>query len=78
MREYAAGIFAIVQSLFSLIPKGTLMTLFQQIQQFQAGAEQGIYSESEYKKLLLEILLTDQTIAIVDEYPTEEIGDFYG
>lgn len=33
------------------------MTLFKEIQQLQAGMEQGIYAEDEYRLLLLEIVL---------------------
>ena len=45
------------------------MTLFQLIAQIQSGMEQGIYSEAEYKKILLETLLSDQTIAIGQDEP---------
>lgn len=33
------------------------MTLYQEIAQLQAGMEQGIYSEEDYAKALLEIIL---------------------
>lgn len=33
------------------------MTLFQEIQQLQAGMEQGLYASEEYVQLLLEIVL---------------------
>ncbi len=49
------------------------MTMYQQIVQIQLGMEQGIYTESDYKKLLIETLLTDQTIAIgQDERPEDQ------
>ena len=51
------------------------MTLFQSIQQIQAGMEQGIYTESDYKKLLIETVLSDQTIAIVPDDRPEDVAE---